>query len=79
MPDDNRALGDRLPDIFKDVSHSISSSALRSLWERMREEMSRDDPHAAVMYLCDEIDRCRQVFAREMKVLEADYSQGGSS
>lgn len=79
MVDGRPAVSGKLSDIFKDVSRSISSSELRSLWEKMREEMTRDGPDAAVMYIGDELDRCRQVFAREMEVLEADYSQRRSS
>ena len=78
MPDTQPAMGDRLSDLLKDVSHSISSSELRSLWEKMREEVTRDGPDAAVRYLDDELVRCRQCFSREMETLEAGFSQRGS-
>ncbi len=79
MPDDHLPLSDRLREVFKDVSQSISSSELRSLWEKMREEMSRDGPDAAVRYLDDELGRCQECFSREMETLDADFSQRGPS
>ena len=79
MPDTQPAMGDKLSDIFKDVRHSISSSELRSLWEKMQEEMTRDGPDAAVRYLEDELVRCHKSFSDEMDKLEADVSQRGSS
>ncbi len=68
-----------LAEIFNRVSGKVSSSETRSLWEKMRDEMRSGGPDAAARYLGAELDRCRQVFAREMEALEADYSQRGSS
>lgn len=78
MPDTQSAMGDRLSDVFKDVSHSISSSELRSLWEKMQEEMTQDGLEAAVRYLVDELTRYRIRFLSEMKTLKANSSQRGS-
>ena len=79
MADNEPAMGEKLSELFKGVRHSISSSELRSLWEKMQEEMARDGPDAAVRYLEDELVRCRTGVSHEMERLEADFSQRGSS
>ena len=67
--------GSKLLEVMKEVRRNVSSSELRSLWEKMQEEMKQGGPDAALDYLTGEFDRCRLSFAKELEILEAEFSR----
>jgi len=66
---------DNMRKIFDDVSATVSSSDARSLWEKIREEIQTGGPDAALQYVNDELDRCKNDFEREMTAINEAYSR----
>lgn len=65
---------DKMRNILDCISESVSSSDVRSLWEKMREEMQSGGPDAALQYVNDELTRCKNEFEREMTSLKETCS-----
>ena len=68
-----------LTEILDHVSRKVSSSDARSLWEKMRSEMQAEGPDAAIGYLGEELDRCKQDFERELTSLKESHSRRHSA
>ncbi len=65
---------DNLTKILDRVSGKVSSSEVRSLWEKMREEIRSGGPDAAARYIGAELDRCKQDFERELSSLREAHT-----
>lgn len=72
---DGIAQKDNLAEILNRVSHKVSSSEARSLWEKMRDEMRSGGPDAAVRYIAAELDRCKQDCERELASLRETHAR----
>ncbi len=61
--------------VLNQVSMRVSKSETTSLWEKMREEMQSEGPDAAIRYISDELDRCKQDFERELRLLRESSNE----
>lgn len=74
MPD-SMTREDNLRKILDCISERVSSSDMRSLWEKIREEMQSGGTDVALQYLEDELTRCKNDFEREMLALKESCSR----
>jgi hypothetical protein len=58
--------------VFSLITSQVTTPELRTLWARMREEMSRQGVDAATSYLGDEFTRLRTELGEELAVIELE-------